>query len=436
MAKKTSSGQRPDIIQLLESTPNYHARNSIDRWQSAIRSFDSPQNPSRVMLYDMYEDLLMDGHLAAVCGKRQDSILNKRLLFTRDGVPDDDITAMLNSPDMRAIILHLHESVLYGYTLIQINDIRFDDEQEYYHIDFDLIPRKHVHPEPGFECISIQQASAERDFLYTQPPLANYMIAAGNPTDKGLLAAAAPYVIYKRDALGDWSEFSEMFGHPFREAIYEGTDDASRRRMEEFLERWGSKTYLVHPKNIQIIMHESGKNAASADIYDRLIATCDAGISKVILGNTLTTEQGENGARSLGEVHQDEEDQKKQSDENLILGILNTQFRSILKRFGINAANGQISFENPDADWQTMQTKWNIISAIANFVPVDDEFIYEEFNIPKPDDYDKRRGDVRSPSLDVRSPSLSAFDSDPDIDTTPPPGQKQSILQRLSGFFG
>ena len=32
---------------------------------------------------------------------------------------------------------------------------------------------------------------------------------------------------------------------------------------------------------------------------------CNEELSKIFLGNTLTTSQGENGARSLGDVHKD-----------------------------------------------------------------------------------------------------------------------------------
>jgi rubredoxin len=432
MTKKATGKQ--DLITLLETSQNTHARNSISRWQSAVRSFESLQNPSRVMLYDMYDDLMMDGHLAAVWGKRQDNIRNKRLFFTRNQERDDEITALINTPDMRAMMIALLDAQLYGYTLIQVNDIRQDADQEAFHIDFDLIPRKHVHPEPGFECISRNQSSADRNFLFMVPPLSNYMIHAGDPHDRGLLAAAAPYIIYKRDTLADWSEFSEMFGHPFREAIYEGTDDSSRRRMEEFLEQWGSRAYLLHPRNIEIILHDSGKNSASSEIYDRLIAVCDAGVSKTILGNTLTTEQGDKGARSLGEVHQAEEDDKKLSDENFILGILNSQFIAILKRFGFNVAAGEIGFETPDADWQELKLKWEVVAAISDRIPVDPDYIYSTFDIPKPDNFEQRMEEINA-ARQIPA-ALSVFADDPDAQVCPVcSATKKSLFERLTGFF-
>ncbi|HOU67608.1 MAG TPA: DUF935 family protein [Paludibacteraceae bacterium] len=299
-------GKETNMIGLLDTRQTYHSTQSISRWKQAINSFESPLSPSRVMMYDMYDDIMLDGHLECVWGKRLDAVLNRKLTYVKDGIEDEDITSLLNTPDMRRLITELMKTIAYGFTLIQVNGIFYDDEQECYRIDFDLIPRKHVHPEPAFECVSKEQSDVCRDFLFMQPPLAKYMMWAGDPTDKGILIKVAPYVIYKRGGFGDWAQFSEMFGMPFREAIYDSYDDGTRQRIQQFLEKWSSSTYLVHQRDVELKIHDTGNSASSADIYDKFIAVCDAGISKTVLGNTLTTEQGDNGARSLGEVHEDE----------------------------------------------------------------------------------------------------------------------------------
>lgn len=431
MVKKKNTG----ITGLVETRQNYHSTQSITRWKSAINTFESRENPSRVLLYDMYDDLLLDGHLEAVWGKRQDNILNRRLNFVRDGVEDEKITRLLNSPDMRGILRELHNTVIYGFTLIQINGIIYDDNEECYRIDYDLIPRKHVHPEPSFECISREQGAVTRDWLYREPPLSNYLISAGEPADKGLLVKAAPYVIYKRGSFGDWAQFSEMFGMPFREAVYEAYDTETRAKIQSFLEQWSTNAYLVHQRDVEIKIHDTGASSASSDIYHSFIQICDAGISKTILGNTLTTEQGANGARSLGEVHENEEDAKKKSDDSLILSILNTQFRAVLKRFGIDASGGEIWFESPDKDWSKLQSKWNVINAIADKIPIADDYIYEEFDVPKPDNYEELKEEQR---LEKQAGFASIFGASghghnhPDPDPEP---RKTNLFARLADFF-
>ena len=411
MAKKQQKG----VITLLQQQQPSQAQQDVSAWKSAIRAFDSITNPVRSRLYDLYESILLDGQVEATWGKRRDYALNRGLVFTRDGETDETVTALLNSPDMRLVVREIHNTAGYGYTLLQFNDIWYDDDQECYRIDFDLIPRAHVHPEPGFECISRERSSLSRDWLYMQPPMAKYMLWAGDPKDKGLFVKVAPYVIYKRGAQGDWSQFSEMFGMPFREAIYDAFDDATRLKIQEMLNNWSAGMSAVHPKGVEIKLHPTGGSTGSADVYKAFIEQCDAGISKTILGNTLTTEQGEKGARSLGEVHAAGESNKYLSDEKMILDVLNTRFRSILKTFGIDVAGGVIAYETPGCDWTAMETKWRVISGVAGRVPVADDYIYEEFNIPKPGNYDQLKEEMRSrqqAALPVAGEQLTAGEPD------------------------
>ncbi|MDR1345951.1 MAG: DUF935 domain-containing protein [Bacteroidales bacterium] len=399
MAVKVKKGTIPkggiNINQIDIRTINRKTQD-IENWRTAIRSFESIMNPSRVLLYDMYDDIMLDGQIVAVWNKRKDAILNKTLICSKDGKSHEELEKMLNSPSMNELISDLLDTVIYGYTLIQINNIWWNEEEEQYNIDYDLIPRKHVHPEPGFECISVQQSGTSRDFPYKEPPLNRYMIWAGKEKNMGLLCPAVQYVVYKRGGFGDWSQFAEMFGAPFREATYPAYDNETREKLIREMEEFGGFNYLVHPEGTAITFHEMQSAAGSSTVYKDLKDSCNAEISKIILGNTMTTEQGENGARSLGEVHLTVEEQKHKADERFILSILNTQFRSILKRFGFDISGWEIWFETPESDWDNMQKKFNVISGVADRVPVADDFWYEEFDIPKPDNYEELKEEMRT----------------------------------------
>ena len=314
-------GQLPkngvNITTINVRVPN-RSTQDIETWRRAIAAFENPVNPVRTYLYDLYKDMELDGQVEATWGKRCDAVLNKRLVFKRDGTEDEEIGKLLNSPDMRIFIRELLRTILYGYTLIQVNRVWFDDDEEQYRIDFDLIPRKHVHPEQGFQCISREQSMATPDFLYLEAPLSNYMVWAGDPTDMGIFASVAQYVIYKRGGFGDWSQFAEMFGMPFRELSYDDYDEATRAKLEQAMEQWGSAGYLIKPKGAELTLHDTGGSTSSADVYDLLITKCDAAISKVILGNTLTTEQGEIGSQALGEVHKEAEGERKERERQTV----------------------------------------------------------------------------------------------------------------------
>ena len=412
--------------------PNRSTQN-IESWRNAIRSFENLTNPSRVGLYDLYDDIELDGQVISTWDKRSDALTNKRLLFKRDGNEDEEITKLLNSPDMRLFVKELHKAISYGFTLIQVNNIWYDEDEERYRISWDLIPRKHVHPEPGFECISKEQSMATKDFLYLEKPLSDYMVWAGDPKDKGILAAVAQYVIYKRGGFGDWAQFSEMFGMPFRELSYDDYDEATRVKLEQAMEDWGAAGYLIKPKGAELTLHDTGGSTSSADVYDLLISKCDAAISKIILGNTLTTEQGEIGSQALGEVHKEAESEKNASDQLFILSVLNTRFRAVLKRFGFNLAGGEIMYEGLETDWEKLKTKWDVVKEISDKVPVDDDFIYEEFDIPKPENYEEMKEQMRR-DKEMQSFGFGGYDNDRVI-TAPADDKPRNFFRRLTSFF-
>lgn len=399
----------------------------IENWKNAIKQFTHNANPSRVLMYDLYEDIMLDGQIESTWGKRQDAVLNRELVFMRDGVEDEQLYKLLNSYDMRLIMKELHNCIAWGYTLLQINSITWNEEEEQYKIAYDLIPRKHVHPERNFECVSFEQSFTSRDILFKQPPYNKYILSAGDPYDMGLLVKAAQYVIYKRGDFGDWAQYAEMFGMPFREGRYDDYDNETRIALERMMEAYGGANYAILPRGAEFKIHETSGAGGSNTLYKDLYAACNAEISKIMLGNTLTTEQGDKGARSLGDVHAEGEKIKNQSDETLLLSVLNGKFKAILKTFGFNVTGGYIWHKSPEKNWSDLKNKWDVIRSMKQELPIDDDYIYDEMGIPKPDNYDELRQKLDESVLNAMQ---KADDKDEDKKS-----KVTNALQRLADFF-
>jgi phage gp29-like protein len=255
------------------------------------------------------------------------------------------------------------------------------------------------------------------------------MIWAGDPNDFGLLTKAAQYVIYKRGNFGDWAQFAEMFGMPFREGRYDDYDEKTRAALEQMMEAYGGANYAILPKNADFKLHDAVKGTAG-DLYKELKNACNDEISKIILGNTLTTEQGDKGARSLGEVHMEVEKTKALSDERFIISVLNGKLKAILKLFGFNVSGGNIWYREGDANWDLLTKKWTVISGISEKVPVTDDYIYEEFNIPKPDNYEELKQVMDASKL----ASLNGLNGNLNDDKTEIKN-RLNILQNIKDFF-
>ncbi|MHB9003506.1 MAG: phage portal protein family protein [Coriobacteriia bacterium] len=427
MVNNKKNKKTPDVVvQNITIRQNSFKTQDLSNWKLAKQSFLNLITPSRVVFYDLIEDIKLDGQIEATWGKRQDSVLNKELLFVKDGKEDEELYKLLNCPDMRRFIKELHNSIAFGFTLIQVNNIYYNAEEEQYHIDFDLIPRKHVHPERNFECISLEQSSASRDIIFKEPPYNKWMIWAGDENDFGLFFKAAQYVIYKRGDFGDWAQYAEMFGMPFREGRYDDYDDKTRIALENAMEAYGGATYAILPKGAEFKIHESSGASGSNTLYDALYKACNSEISKIILGNTLTTDAGDKGTKALGTVHQDAENAKSESDEKMIIDLLNGKFKAILKVFGFNVTGGSVWFKSPEKDWTELKTKWEVISGIKQEVPVADDFIYETFDIPKPDDYELQKTKMAESALNT----IQQFQSNPDQNK-----KLNNIGKRLLSFF-
>ena len=67
----------------------------------------------------------------------------------------------------------------------------------------------------------------------------------------------------------------------------------------------GSLSVFVHAEDTVLKLVEAANKTGSADLYDKLCERCNNEISKLFLGNTLTTEASDKGTQALGTVHKD-----------------------------------------------------------------------------------------------------------------------------------
>ncbi len=372
----------------------------------AVRAAENVDYSQRSKLYDLYTDILLDSHLSCVIEKRKNAVLCSDIEFRRDGKPDELVNKQIHSPWFNRCIADLLDARFWGFTLLQF----FRDPQGW--VDYDLIPRKHVDPR--------RRQILRRQTDINGLPWDNFadLLFVGARDDLGLLAKAAPWVIYKRNTTADWAQFSEVFGMPTREFVYDTDDEDARARAIQDANELGSLASFIHGKDTDLNLVEAGNKTGSADVYERLVERCNNEISKLILGNTLTTESSENGTQALGTVHKKVEDKVTQSDRLYLLDILNYDMTDIFASMGINTDGGEFCFpEQKDID---PNTKMSILTQLrSNFhLPVDDDWLYEEFGVAKPKDYEAQKARLQ------QADSIQPDQEDP-IDQGDPDNQEE-----------
>ncbi len=368
-AKRASTKNAGTIIQNLVISQNRRGSQDINSWRNAIQSAESIGMPRRILLYDLYEEILLDGHITAVIEKRKLAVTNTPVVFMECGKINSEITELTTTEDFTNLLHYIVESKLWGFSLIELN---FDALK----LQPKLIPRKHVEPKKG---IVLKQQNDQSGFNFREAPYTNYCLEVGEADNLGLLMKAAQYVIYKRGAFGDWAQYAELFGMPFRIAKYDGYDDKTRSELETALREAGSAAYVVIPKEADFEFIQNNAQASS-NLYETLINLCNKELSKLILGQTMTTDAG--GSLAQAKVHQEAEHDLLMADKLFVKNVLNDKLIPLLKMHGYNIGNGKFFFK--EQEHIAMPTRLDMDLKLAEKIAIDDEYFYETYNIPMP----------------------------------------------------
>lgn len=351
----------------------------IGKLKESIVSAESVYFPNRVQLYDLYHDILsMDGYLRGIIQKRIDSVLNKKLKFTqKSGKQNDELTDLIKSKSGRDLITLLMESKIWGTSGVEFV---IGDE-----LQFNEIPRKHIKPEKGVITKSQYGVSLENGFVYEDMP---FVWVVGKKTDLGLLLACSMYAIYKRGTFGDYAQYVEIFGQPVRIMKYDAYDTKTKQELKTLLTDSGSSLAMMIPKQAEFEMLDGKTSNADGKLQLGLIDACNQEMAIAILGNTETTSSSQSSGYAQSKEHGEQQDELTVSDLIFIENLLNSKkFKQILKSYGFDV-DGKFEFEL-DLDLTKLKLRMEIDTFVSTKVPFGDDYWYETYGIPKPDNYDE-----------------------------------------------
>lgn len=124
------------------------------------------------------------------------------------------------------------------------------------------------------------------------------------PAREGLVRSLMWAALFRSWTIADWMRLAELSWKPWREGIYEdgaSTDDIDA--LEDMLDKLSAAGVATHSKRTDLKIHFPVGMTGIQSQHRELAAFMGEEISKAVLGQTLTTEAGVRGARSLGDVH-------------------------------------------------------------------------------------------------------------------------------------
>jgi len=122
-------------------------------------------------------------------------------------------------------------------------------------------------------------------------------------------------VLFKRNGLKFWLIFLEKFGMPTAKGTYDsGASPSERTKLLDALAAIQTDSGIIIPRGMEIELIEAARSG-TVD-YAKLHELMNAAVAKVILGQTMTTDQG--SSRSQAEVHMDVRQDLVKADADLI----------------------------------------------------------------------------------------------------------------------
>lgn len=429
--KQNPGGAPPSIVvNQIDVRPFGRREQDIPSWRNATIAAEN-RIPRRLLLYDLYADVDIDGHVEAVTGKRRDAVTTANWQFVdKAGKPIDEINQLIDSIGFEELLQEIINSKFWGYSILEPTFYRSHNGM--WEMDANLIPRLNYRPEIGVVAFDY---SSDEGLKIREGIYAKTVMEVGRVNDLGLFMKAAPYQILKRGGLGDFALFVQVFGNPIVNATWDGFDEKQRLQLLEAINSLGSGGAIVRPEGTNINLIENKSNANGA-LQTGFIAMLNREISKALLGSTETTEASAASGYAQSKTHEGQDERKNESDINFARRILNSRFIKILEAHGFNTKGGSFIVQGEDNELTKKET-FEIHRSLATEMklPIEDDFWYDTYGIPKPKNYDQLKEEAKS----VQPMPLKKEEIEEDDDAKKDPEKKVSLAMKLlnkMGFFG
>jgi hypothetical protein len=349
---------------------------TLDAYRRAVKEARSPSSasgPNRSALMGLYEQALTDAHLASVVQQRRLATLGRpwQLMNAQGTMAPEPAVACFTGPWFGAFLAYAVESVFYGFSLIQLGPVA-ESGAGYAHCT--LVPRNAVLPENG---VVVSETGLR--IAYDAEPYRNWVIAAGLPTELGLLLQATPLVLAKQLALAGWSRYLEIFGMPFRKAHTNMRDAEQRERMAQMLSQMGSAGWGVFDHDDRVEFVQALAHNSSSSGYEHLARYADEQLSKIIIGQTMTTDTGASLAQAM--VHERVGAALTRADAHRVERIVNAELIPRMIAAGMASLQGCTFRFTPDEDALSPELKLELVKALLPYKQIPSAWLEAEFGI-------------------------------------------------------
>lgn len=377
LAKEEDRAKFRSLVIELQRTTDALTRKDIADWRRAWQMAINVENPDRKRLYDIYRDVEVDLHLSGCTEQRRGFVMSRSFkLVNKSGDEDEEALHYFDQSWFKQLLEYCHDARWWGHSLIELGDVTKDGDGCPCYEGVILLPRKHVVPE-YHRIIRNVGDDWKSGIDYHKSPYCDRLIEAGKPDDLGKYLKAAQQTIPKKNALAFWDAFAEIFGMPMRVAKTTTRDPKEWKRLESMLYNAGNNLAMITGMETEVQFVESGRGDAF-NVYDKRIDRANSELSKLIIGQTMTIEDG--SSLSQSETHLQVFENLVESDRDMLRDIVNNQLIPRMIKHGFPLKG--LRFEWDDAMDYTPEQQISYETLVADRYDVDPSYFADKYGMP------------------------------------------------------
>lgn len=347
---------------------------NLGEWKTAIMLATDPENPDRSSLRTLYENLMLDNHLA--------SVIDSRILFcqrstfkivSQTGEENEELSKLFERTWFEELVRLILMARFQGTTLIEIFEVDALGELN----DVTEIPLGYFNPAKG---IITKTPGDAKGWDYKTGSMSNYYLQVGKDKDLGMLAQVAPIVLAKKLGIGSWLDFIEKYGVPPLFITTDREDDNRLNQLFEAAQNFKSNHFMVGRGNEKFEVPSISSNNPSG-AFDPLIERANSEISKRFLGGTgLTDEKGFVGSVEIQfKLAKD----RFESDKLMIKNVMNKLvFPRLIKLSPVYSGLANNYFEWDNAEIRTSKETADLVDVLGKTFDVDPEWVTQQTGVP------------------------------------------------------
>lgn len=349
--KITKMGRR-SVSSRISEHQTARLRADLSHWRLALANAENKAYPDRTELYRLYREAVIDSHLTSVTETRTLNILCQpfKVVSVKGQVEDEKLTRQLMTPWFFTLLKEAMEAIYWGPRVVELG-VPVDGEFS----GADVIQPEMVVPEWG---IIREQPGSATGIPYREGVEAQWLIQLGKSTDLGLLHKAIPHVIWKKNSMQAWAEYCDRFALPVR-TVEMDLHDEDRKEVEHMLQNMGRAAYAILPpgaSNFQYHQPQVFQNS----VFSGMIDYPNAELSKLVLGQTMTTENG--SSRSQAEVHERVSEKYTKADKMYLRNLIMWELWERLLVHGYPVAGFEFKWD--ETETLTKKEQWDIVQGI------------------------------------------------------------------------